>query len=229
MFFLIDKSRKIIFGWSAKCGCTHIKNIFNYLTNIDISTINSKKVHDICSHSKLPINFSEYLIILIIRNPYKRIVSGFLDKYNYHNYFYKKYWPKNLEMTFTNFVNQLVDNNGLNKTVEKHHFTPQLSEEWNSLINPDKIYDIENIDYNYIEILYDIKIPKEIINYRGNYNKTIKECEFKHVYDIPIHIYTDSKPSLKQFYNDELFDKVTNFYKKDLDYFKSYGFNYDLE
>ena len=31
MFFLVDTNKKIIFGWSAKCGCSHIKTIFWFL------------------------------------------------------------------------------------------------------------------------------------------------------------------------------------------------------
>ena len=28
MLFLIDEDQKIIFGWSAKCGGTHVKYIY---------------------------------------------------------------------------------------------------------------------------------------------------------------------------------------------------------
>jgi len=31
MYFLVDNDKQIIFGWSAKCGCSHIKNIFWFL------------------------------------------------------------------------------------------------------------------------------------------------------------------------------------------------------
>lgn len=31
MHFLVDDNNKIIIGWSPKCGCSHIKNIFWFL------------------------------------------------------------------------------------------------------------------------------------------------------------------------------------------------------
>lgn len=33
MYFLLDFQRNIIFGWSAKCGCSHVKNLFHFLQN----------------------------------------------------------------------------------------------------------------------------------------------------------------------------------------------------
>ena len=33
MKFLISEKNKVIFGWSTKCGCSHVKRLFNYLEN----------------------------------------------------------------------------------------------------------------------------------------------------------------------------------------------------
>ena len=33
MLFFVDKKNLIIFGWSAKCGCTHIKFLYYFLQN----------------------------------------------------------------------------------------------------------------------------------------------------------------------------------------------------
>lgn len=46
MYFLVDFEKKIIFGWSAKSGCSHIKNIYLFLqgknikNNIHLNTYN---------------------------------------------------------------------------------------------------------------------------------------------------------------------------------------------
>ena len=32
MYFIRDEIKKVVFGWSAKCGCSHIKMIYKYLT-----------------------------------------------------------------------------------------------------------------------------------------------------------------------------------------------------
>ena len=76
MYFLIDNKNKIIFGWSAKCGCSHIKRIFWFYNK----GIIPKNVH-VGSYNKLPNNIENYTIIIISRNPYKRLVSGFLNNY----------------------------------------------------------------------------------------------------------------------------------------------------
>ena len=77
MFFLVDDTNKILFGWSAKCGCTHIKHIYWFLQNVHKSL---EKPH-YGTYNKLPENTEDYTIIIICRSPYKRLVSGFLEKY----------------------------------------------------------------------------------------------------------------------------------------------------
>ena len=77
MYFLIDYEKQIIFGWSAKCGCSHIKNIFWFLKTGKLEN----KIHTEKDMNKLPNYINHYTTIIITRNPYKRIISGFLDKY----------------------------------------------------------------------------------------------------------------------------------------------------
>jgi hypothetical protein len=63
------------------------------------------------------------------------------------------------------FVDELVKNNW--NDVNKHHFTSQTTENFNNeIINSKciKHYDIKNIDYDFIEKLYNIKIPEIILH-----------------------------------------------------------------
>ena len=46
MYFLVDNKKKIIFGWSAKCGCSHIKYIYYFLQNDNIETPRYKYFED---------------------------------------------------------------------------------------------------------------------------------------------------------------------------------------
>ena len=63
MYFIIDNKLKIIVGWSAKCGCTHIKRICYYLqTNID-----KDNIHIYVEKLPLPYDIENYTTILIIR------------------------------------------------------------------------------------------------------------------------------------------------------------------
>lgn len=214
MFFSVNNKKKIVFGWSAKCGCTHVKRCFNYYTGIKTTG----SIH-INSYNPLPNNHNEYTIILFIRNPYKRIVSGFLHKYLIGK------WRLTTPKTFENFVNEL-DKNGLLK-IDKHHFTPQLSERYVDNMKLHKIYDIENIDYNYLDILFDKKLPKELYSFKGYRNKYSQDNN-RYVYNLEFREFSSNIPTYKFFYNQDIKNKVYKFYKRDFEFLKKKGFDYML-
>jgi hypothetical protein len=227
MFFLVNENKKIIFGWSAKAGCSHVKNLFYFLQNgTIINTIHTNK--DVC---KLPLNLNDYIVILFIRNPYKRLVSGFLDKYKLNGELRYK-WTKNISLTFINFVNELIT--GKYIMIDKHHFTPQLSEQFNlKIIKHSKlfIFDIEKINYEFLEKLYNIKIPDEVLNFRGDNIYKATNIVNYNMSNINIDkIIEDSlKISYDKFYTKEIKEKIYNFYKLDFVFFNAKGFNYDIE
>lgn len=218
MYFIVDRSKKVIIGWSAKCGCTHVKKIFNYIINY-----NNKTNIDLDIRNVLPKNIKHFTTIIVSRNPYKRLVSGYLNKYKPGGEFRKK-WKYN-KLTFTMFVNELIKNNC--KMIDYHHFTKQTSENFNiNILNSKEIkfFDIETIDYSYIEKLYDIKIPEDILlsgmgHKRKIYPDTIEMC----VSNLKMITYINSNVDYKYFYNDELKKKVLNFYKNDFIFFNTYG------
>lgn len=107
MYFTIDYEKKVIFGWSAKCGCSGIRNMSHYLSGKIIEPCYSS--NDFC---ELPKNMEEYKIIIIIRNPYERIISGFIDKYVRGKEFIGM-WDNEIPLTFTNFVGQLMEKTGI--------------------------------------------------------------------------------------------------------------------
>ena len=222
MYFLVDSSRKILFGWSAKCGCSHIKRIFYFLKNKKENAV----IHGHKDYNKLPSDIENYTTIIISRSPYERIVSGFLDKYKPGGSF-RHLW-KHDTITFANFVEETIKGDW--NMVEKHHFTPQTSEEFNANIMLSKCikcYDIKNIDYNYIEELYNVKIPETILHKkegheRKNYSKFIDH----HVFDLDMTDYYDFNVNLKYFYNEELKNNVYNLYKNDFILFNQMGLDY---
>ena len=114
MYFLIDNKNNVIFGWSAKAGCTHIVMLFEFLTDRkdkqtqDSFLKNSSLLHTIDNLNSLPVNISKYTIILFIRNPYERLISCFLDKFKSNGDLYNRLWDKNIPLTFTNFVNYIL-------------------------------------------------------------------------------------------------------------------------
>ena len=222
MYFLVNEKKKIIFGWSAKCGCSHIKNIFRFLENGKMNN----KIHEKKDCGKIPNNIEEYITIIITRNPYKRLISGFLDKYSEKGQY--RYLWKDKILSFSKFVNELVKKD--NKTIEKHHFTPQTTENFNKKILMSKIfkiYDISKIDYKFIEKIYNIKINPCVINRKFGHERDIKKNILeKYVYDLPIEDYINYNINYNFFYNKDLKKKVFEFYINDFNFFQEQGIDY---
>jgi hypothetical protein len=220
MRFLVDSKNKVIFGWNAKCGCSHIKTIYLFLQNQE-----NHSIHTIWNDA-LPIDIETYTTIIISRNPYKRIISGFLEKYRKDGNFRHLYTHNTL--TFSKFVNELIQNDW--KMIEKHHFTPQTTEHFTTKILHSKcikFYDIENIDYAYIETLYHTKIPNRVLNKKQGHEMTIKSDTFTgNAYDLNIDNYSNYNINFKQFYNKELKYKIFKFYQNDFTFFKEHGIDY---
>jgi hypothetical protein len=224
MYFLIDTKVKVIFGWSAKCGCSHIKKIYWYLQN----GIVDNEVHSKKEWNSLPNDIENYTTILIIRNPYERIISGFLDKYKKDGKF-RHLW-KNNTITFSKFVNELIKNKW--KIIDKHHFIPQTCNAFDIKVKNSKeliIYDIKNINYNHIEDLFQTKLPDFLINFKGTHIRTQNIILEKYIYDIDMPEYFDYKVPTKYFYNEEIKNMVYHFYINDFAFFQKNGFDYVIE
>lgn len=226
MFFLVDTNKKIIFGWSAKCGCSHIKTIYWFLQTNNIE----KNMHlHSKGRNKLPTDIENYTTLIFCRNPYKRIISGFLEKYKINGEFRHRW--KYPTITFSQFVNELIKNNW--KVIDKHHFSPQTEGDFDKKILQSKsikLYDISNIDYGYIEQLYDKKIPECVIDRKYGHERMCKIKDALHydkfVYDLYMMQYIDFNVDTKYFYNKEIRYKVFNFYKKDFIFFNQNGIDY---
>ena len=223
MLFSVDNNLKVIFGWSAKAGCSHVVKIYWYLQN----NIENNLIHTVNDAHMLPNDIENYIVILFIRNPYDRLVSGFIDKYNEHGQ-YRKLWKSNT-ITFSAFVDELIKENW--NVIDKHHFTPQTTEHFNSnILNKSKkiiIYDINNIDYSYIEKIYNKTIPENLIKFRGGHErkKQLETIEYN-IFDLDIQSYVNFNVSNEYFYNDRIKNKIYNYYKNDFIFFSKNGFNY---
>jgi hypothetical protein len=233
MRFIVDNDNKIIFGWSPKCACSHIKKIYYFLRS-DNDYINNI-IHTPRDNMNLPQDINKYTTIIFIRNPYKRIISGFLDKYSKRGE-YRPRW-KHPTITFKTFVNELIKHDCKNKDdwknmIEYHHFTQQTSEKFNKmqLLKSHTIIlnDIENIDYEFIEKIYNKKIPETLLNFKGNHSrKTYKEDYNDFVYDLDMELYFNYNVNIKYFFDIDIKNKLRKFYKDDFLFFKKFGFDYE--
>jgi hypothetical protein len=225
MRFIVNEEKKIIFGWSPKCGCTHVKNMVSFLENKNLFGVNAV-IYNTC---ELPDNLNNYIIIIIIRNPYKRIISGILDKYKQTGLF-RHLWNIDIPITFENFIDKIMESNY--NVIDFEHFSPQTSGWFIDEIKTHKktiIYDIENIDYEYIGSLYNKTIPPEVIQFRGDHINKNTEILNEFVYDLQIDTYSDKKIAIEYFYNDDLKDKMKKIYKKDFGFFETKGFYYSCK
>ena len=234
MQFIILEKKKIIIFWSPKCGCSSLKVILcNYL-NIDFSK--NKHVHKNKTLKKmidkLPKNinyYKDYDILWLIRNPYERLVSGFLNKYI--NTQYKI--PKNCN-NFKDFCKILYNNS---KKINKHHFENQTvhNNAWNFLnkLDKSKIKYIETSQVNEISKILNININFVHKNNSKQQNKTITNSKINELW---LKTFKEVKTLKKQkkinysdFYNDELKKLVHKIYKNNFNYFnKNFNLHYDI-
>jgi len=242
MYFITDINKKLIVGWSAKAGCTHIKNILSYLFQKKYPTykfIYEEKIkkddkltaiHSIFDIKNLPTVIDDYRIILIVRDPYKRLVSGFIDKYSFYNNLYS-YWDPSVLLTFSNFVNEIEKDDW--KHIEPHHFQPQTSQAFEDRILRHTnltIYDLENIDYSIFESIYNIKIPSDILSYRGSHIQKGEKWSKSHIVsEVVASHYNQFYIPYTYFFNKEIKEKVYHIYKKDFTLLHQYGFHYDFQ
>jgi hypothetical protein len=221
MHFLVDDNNKIIIGWSPKCGCSHIKNIFWFLRDNE----RKKKTHS-DDFNKLPSDIEKYTTIVICRNPFYRIISGFLEKYKEDGQF--RYMWKHNKLTFSEFVNEVTYNNW--KMIDRHHFEEQTTGNFDKTILKSKniqFFDIGNIDYEFIEKLYNKKIPDDVKYRKQGHERKKQTTSYDNcVYDLEMDIYYNYNVDNKYFYNEDIKQKVFDFYKKDFDFFFEAGIDY---
>lgn len=219
-FWVINENKTIIF-FSSKCGSTTIYKYMKLYYNNKSKKIYKNplilnkrdNIEDFKNYQK----YKGYNLIIIGRNPYHKLVSGFLDKYVgeiYEN-------PKNCN-NFEDFINHLTKNKDvIPKDINKSHFKPQTTGKGFDLFN--LIKDNNNI----------LKLDIKDINIVGNYinlkGKTLvgrkrsvkkKEIYKDKLWTLDYKELKNRKLNYNKFYNDNLKKKVYNYYKKDFEFFK---------
>lgn len=232
MFFLVSEKYKFVIGWSAKCGCSSLKRWYLKLHDVDAPNNMTHQVvgYGDTAYSNVDWRRKGYLAdfkkYAIVRNPYSRLVSGFTNKY------VNERMPTNGWNSFREFVEVLHKDRYFRK-VDKHHFTPQFSEAYESFSKKgmvfDKVIDVGDMQQGLSEISTELSIPRVVVphvnrtSYReaGEINMiSISEMTIKELQAI------EHMPSYEHFYNQHALNSVREIYGKDFSELRRYGIEY---
>lgn len=232
MRFLVDTQRKFMIGYTAKAGCTHLKHIFYYMRDgalhDDVHVVKltglTKDVQD---------NIGAYTVLIVVRNPYERLVSGFLDKYHPVRGEFREKWGSGT-LTFAEFVQALVAQDW--ERVDENHFAPQtqarrgVPSDWHAIVQRAKrcvVCDLKKIDYTLIERVYDKQIPADVLAFRGNHvHKAQTKWTKRDVHTLDMAAYCDLKVPVQRFYPRAIKDNVDVFFAEDFAFAAQYGHVY---
>lgn len=171
----MDEHRRLVVGWSAKCGCTHLKTVLLFCLRGKFF----RNPHDVKFDKPLPKSLRGWTVLIVVRSPFERLASGFLDKYRPDGQY--RYLWKSKHLTFNNFVRTLAEHGALTaRGIEHKHFAPQLSipliirlHEARTL----RVCDIGAIDYQMLsnKLIEGRPIPQTVLEWRGPHTRCVKK------------------------------------------------------
>ena len=249
MTILVDNINKIVYVLPHKCGqytiSTFLMRIYNNSNNYDADYY----THELekMGMTKFKKEYIKYHKILVLRNPYERFISGFLQDctkkcnleykninltfYEYCLYLKKIYNKKcvnyyikdNKNILFSNNFNITYDKLYENKL--KHHIKPMYNEIDNLLklfnYKFDKVIIVDELTetLNNIKVKFNIKIDFEI----GN-KKKYNESDNIDIINTKVCDIANGAPypQIQKFYNKEIYDIVKQLYKDDFNMFKQF-------
>ena len=143
MNFYEIPEKNIIFYWSPKCGCTTLKQILiDYLKIPPSDSIHGGILDQHYRNKEFSKN-EKFTRVMIYRDPYKRLVSGFLDT-THRNNILNQHENVNNVNNFEEFVNFLYCIN-----IKNRHFLPQTHNitdtKMDIFINVNNINQISNL------------------------------------------------------------------------------------
>jgi len=215
--------------WSEKCGCTYIKSLYNFYVR---GLKDTRHPHTLEFGCETPFFDPDYRNILVVRNPFDRLISGYIDKY------VDGHLTCDIgEVNFEEFVEIFVQYG--HTKIDYDHFSPQFSRAYHNDMVFHKIYDIDHFDdadfidqFHVKKTNYDpsVKLSKSYYEHdHTNANRTRVWCE--NVFDKPYQELRDLKrsgyvPFYRCFYDDRLLETVRNLYLNDFTSLEKYGFYY---
>lgn len=231
MYFLVNDEKRFFIGWSAKAACTSVKLWFCGVSGIKA---NSHNVHNVLGygqnkwsnlHARDPKTFQSYRKYIVIRNPFKRLVSGYIGVYIRNPKRSGRPWK-----TFQSFVKALKADPDF-KTIDRHHFINQTGEYFPKINNAiaawDMIIPASSITACFEKVNKTLGVNCPIRKYNQSFERRENNTP-KPAYAMVDEEINRYKPRYECFYNEELISAVRFIYKKDFDFFETHGINYSL-
>ncbi len=176
------------------------------------------------------INFPVRINILVARNPYKRLVSGYLNKYVEHVKYLERAKSLNPRVdlsTFHAFVGELCRSRF--RYIDRVHFSPQFAKY--RFVAFDRVFNSENLEplRLLVNTLFStqVEMPYRVHPKFGPKNQASETTPPGHSVDQSdepwnlaansmLALITEKRtPPYSQFYTDDLKDRVRRFYRSD--------------
>ncbi len=241
---LICPEKKIIVFWMPKCGCTTLTKWFFDVCNFkvdlsgDIQALQMDEgelTHHIRGFywykCKRPSNLKKvysdetYYRITVIRDPFSRLVSGYIDMMNslivgrMSEIEGIKINTDPEKMTFSDFV-EILNHSNLYKC-DPHLRLQSSNDCWQLNLTLDKIIILDQLNDGLLSVNKHLKCSANIkklyakpkTEYQGI--KNLHTLAFKDISDMAKSRIPTTFPEYQQFYNDELREMVKSIYSED--------------
>lgn len=246
---LINDNRKFIIFWNPKCACSYLKSVFLEAKGEFPGKI--EDTHEIIGYgyphtpySYLDPNkvdqYSEYVKLLFVRDPYKRLVSGFVEKI--------PKWIKEGKLSpnycrdFKDFLYRLKQDNFCvyngDILVDSSHFDPQFSGDFKIIRENNwkfsNVYDISALSK--IQPVFTALFGKQIddstiVDLGKVHSSTYSNTLMYGAHSVPVSTWLETKvfPNYKSFYTDKnIIETVNRLYYDDFNNLIKLGFNYTI-
>jgi len=248
---IVDNKNKVLVFWNAKCGCSFVKALF--LQSREIPLPEFEQLHEIIGYGYSPNQefsfidtndlerYSSYKKVLIVRDPYKRLVSGFLEKIP--KWIKAGHFNQSCYLSFNDFISKISEINGVvscgsSSFYDIKHFIPQFSEKYEIFEKMgwtfDYVIDVSQLSKNIdvFENLFSSKLDEVAAfeigsSHQVKYSDSIREGSA----DVPLEEWMNTNvfPNYKSFYmNEQVMQSFNHLYSNDLLKLKELGFEYSL-
>ncbi len=239
-YYFINHNLKIVYCSIPKNACTLFKNlIVDNSDNKKEYDLSQQNIHQFLANRRdniFPLlsclESPDYFKFVILRNPFARLASAYLDKFAKHPF------PESFARDVIREVQQFL---GLEINIEKSITFNQfikylartkdrnLNDHWrpqNTFIGSvkfDLVGQFENLDYviDFLQRKYKINIKKKVSSHITNYKDFSSDLQFHQMYPNKLRN-LDGMPKVWQLYTPELEAIVRKRYAQDIEIYKQY-------